>query len=75
MDAGQTAYDQHEGMFFEVGRRSRVLLGAFLWRTERGQVRPPASSRNIPLPLLPYSPPASVSTHTRLWAACGWPST
>jgi len=33
------AFDRHEAIFFEVGRRSRVLLSAFIWRTDRGQVR------------------------------------
>ncbi|XP_072027287.1 leucine dehydrogenase-like isoform X2 [Amphiura filiformis] len=30
-------YDQHEGVFMQVGRRSGCLLGAFVWRTNRGQ--------------------------------------
>lgn len=30
-------YKQHEGIFFEVGKRSGALLGTFLWKTNRGQ--------------------------------------
>eukprot|EP00058_Branchiostoma_floridae_P021091 XP_002606581.1 hypothetical protein BRAFLDRAFT_108176 [Branchiostoma floridae] len=33
----QVNYDQHEGVFMEVGRRTGVLMGAFVWRTYRGQ--------------------------------------
>ena len=47
------AFDRHEAIFFEVGRRSRVLLSAFIWRTDRGQVRcgarePGPTSRDPP---------------------------
>ena len=27
----------HEGMYFELGRRTNVVLGAFVWNTSRGQ--------------------------------------
>jgi len=30
-------YRQHEGAFLEIGSRSGSLLGAFVWRTNRGQ--------------------------------------
>ncbi|XP_065058808.1 leucine dehydrogenase-like [Rhopilema esculentum] len=30
-------YKEHEGFFLEIGRRSGALLGAFVWRTNRGQ--------------------------------------
>ena len=30
-------YLSHEGFFLEIGRRSGALLGAFVWRTNRGQ--------------------------------------
>ncbi|XP_038054455.1 leucine dehydrogenase-like isoform X1 [Patiria miniata] len=30
-------YDNHEAVFLEVGARSGCLLGAFVWRTNRGQ--------------------------------------
>merc|ERR1712137_1289510 len=30
-------YKNHEGAFFEVGKRTGSLLGAFVWRTNRGQ--------------------------------------
>jgi len=30
-------YRQHEGVFMEVGKRSNALMGAFVWRTNRGQ--------------------------------------
>ncbi|XP_066916709.1 leucine dehydrogenase-like [Clytia hemisphaerica] len=30
-------YSKHEGLFFEIGPRSDALLGAFVWRTNRGQ--------------------------------------
>ena len=30
-------YLKHEGLFLEVGKRSETLLGAFIWRTNRGQ--------------------------------------
>ncbi|XP_022104027.1 uncharacterized protein LOC110986459 isoform X2 [Acanthaster planci] len=30
-------YDKHEAVFMEVGARSGCLLGAFIWRTNRGQ--------------------------------------
>ncbi|XP_071810149.1 leucine dehydrogenase-like isoform X2 [Asterias amurensis] len=30
-------YDKHEAMFLEIGERSGCLLGAFVWRTNRGQ--------------------------------------
>jgi len=30
-------YLQHEGLYFELGRRSGALLGAFIWNTTRGQ--------------------------------------
>ena len=30
-------YKQHEGAFLEIGKRSGSLLGAFVWRTNRGQ--------------------------------------
>ncbi|XP_035665311.1 leucine dehydrogenase-like [Branchiostoma floridae] len=35
--ADKVNYDQHEGVFMEVGRRTGVLMGAFVWRTYRGQ--------------------------------------
>lgn len=30
-------YLNHEGVFMEIGKRSNALLGAFVWRTNRGQ--------------------------------------
>ena len=30
-------YKNHEGFFLEIGKRSGALLGAFVWRTNRGQ--------------------------------------
>ncbi|XP_006823491.1 leucine dehydrogenase-like [Saccoglossus kowalevskii] len=30
-------YDQHEGVFLQLGQRTGCLLGAFIWRTNRGQ--------------------------------------
>ncbi|XP_066923220.1 leucine dehydrogenase-like [Clytia hemisphaerica] len=30
-------YQKHEGLFLEIGSRSGALLGAFVWRTNRGQ--------------------------------------
>ncbi|XP_070558872.1 leucine dehydrogenase-like isoform X1 [Ptychodera flava] len=30
-------FDEHEGMFLQIGRRTGCLLGAFIWRTNRGQ--------------------------------------
>ncbi|XP_077985162.1 leucine dehydrogenase-like [Glandiceps talaboti] len=30
-------FDQHEGMFLQIGKRTGCLLGAFIWRTKRGQ--------------------------------------
>ncbi|XP_057302821.1 uncharacterized protein LOC130636983 [Hydractinia symbiolongicarpus] len=30
-------YRNHEGLFLEIGKRSSALLGAFVWRTNRGQ--------------------------------------
>jgi hypothetical protein len=35
--ADRVDYLKHEGLFFEVGRRSDALMGAFLWTTKRGQ--------------------------------------
>ncbi|XP_078676478.1 leucine dehydrogenase-like [Branchiostoma floridae x Branchiostoma belcheri] len=35
--ADKVNYDEHEGVFMEVGRRTGVLMGAFVWRTYRGQ--------------------------------------
>jgi hypothetical protein len=40
-------YDKHEAMFLEIGERSGCLLGAFVWRTNRGQ-----AVRNCPTPLI-----------------------
>jgi leucine dehydrogenase len=28
---------QHEGLFFEIGKRTDALMGAFVWKTTRGQ--------------------------------------
>ena len=30
-------FDQHEGVFLQVGRRSGCLMGVFVWRINRGQ--------------------------------------
>ena len=35
--ADEVDYDKHEGIFLQVGRRSDCLMGAFVWRTNRGQ--------------------------------------
>lgn len=35
--ANNKDYVKHEGLFLEIGRRSEALLGAFVWRTDRGQ--------------------------------------
>ena len=36
-EADKIDYKNHEGFFMEVGKRSGALLGAFIWRTNRGQ--------------------------------------
>ena len=33
----QIDYKEHEGFFLEIGKRTGALLGAFVWRTNRGQ--------------------------------------
>ena len=33
----QIDYKEHEGFFLEIGKRSGALLGAFVWKTNRGQ--------------------------------------
>ncbi|XP_071960874.1 leucine dehydrogenase-like [Antedon mediterranea] len=30
-------FDEHEGIFMQLGKRTNCLLGAFIWRTNRGQ--------------------------------------
>jgi len=30
-------YKEHEGFFLEIGKRTGALMGAFVWRTNRGQ--------------------------------------
>ena len=30
-------FKEHEGFFLEIGRRTGALMGAFVWRTDRGQ--------------------------------------
>lgn len=30
-------YNDHEGVFLQVGKRTNALLGAFVWRSNRGQ--------------------------------------
>ncbi|XP_033114643.1 leucine dehydrogenase-like isoform X2 [Anneissia japonica] len=30
-------FDEHEGVFMQLGKRTNCLLGAFIWRTNRGQ--------------------------------------
>ena len=37
LNADKVDYMRHEGMFFEIGRHTRALHGAFLWNTTRGQ--------------------------------------
>ena len=39
-------YKDHEGFFLEIGRRSGALLGAFVWRTNRGQAVCLSSKKN-----------------------------
>lgn len=34
---GDRDYNDHEGIFLEVGKRTNALLGAFIWRSNRGQ--------------------------------------
>jgi hypothetical protein len=30
-------YDQHEAVFLQISPRTNVLMGAFVWKTKRGQ--------------------------------------
>ena len=39
---------EHEGVFFEVGRQGGALMGAFIWRTNRGQGCGGIRSREYP---------------------------
>lgn len=37
LENDQVDFLKHEAMFFEVGPRSKALMGAFIWNTRRGQ--------------------------------------
>ena len=39
LTADKRDFLKHEAMFFEIGQRTKALMGAFIWNTRRGQVR------------------------------------